>query len=160
MCAYVLSQLNHIQLLATPWAIAHQAPLSIWFSRQEYWSGFPCSSRRSSWPRDRSHASYIAGRFFNVEPQGKPCKAGYCLQCRRHKFNPWVGKIPCSRKWQPIPVFLPVKSHEQRSLVGYSSWSHKSRIWQRIKHHHHNILSSGIYLWMEIWFKSGKNQLM
>ena len=27
-------------------------------------------------------------------------------QCRRNGFNPWVGKIPCSRKWQPTPVFL------------------------------------------------------
>ena len=41
-------------------------------------------------------------------------------QCRRHRFNPWVGKIPWRRKWQPIPVFLPEKSHGQRSLEGYS----------------------------------------
>ena len=42
---------------------------------------------------------------------------------RRHRrwgFNPWVGKIPWSRKWQTTPVFLPGKTHEQRSLVGYS----------------------------------------
>ena len=32
----------------------------------------------------------------------------------------WVRKIPWRRKWQPIPVFLPGKSHGQRSLVGYS----------------------------------------
>ena len=31
------------------------------------------------------------------------------------------------RKWQPTPVFLPVKSHGQRSLAGYSPWSHKSQ---------------------------------
>ena len=37
-------------------------------------------------------------------------------------FDPWVGKIPCRRKWQPTPVFLPGESHSQRSLVGYSSW--------------------------------------
>ena len=37
----------------------------------------------------------------------------------------WVGKIPWSRKWQPTPVFLPEKSHGQRSLVGYSPRSHK-----------------------------------
>ena len=35
-----------------------------------------------------------------------------CLQLRRPGFNPWVGKIPWSRKWQPTPVFLPGKSHE------------------------------------------------
>ena len=32
-----------------------------------------------------------------------------------HQFNPWVGKIPWRRKWQPIPVFLPRKFHGQRS---------------------------------------------
>ena len=34
-------------------------------------------------------------------------------------FNPWVGKIPWRRKWQPTPVFLLDKCHGQRSLVGY-----------------------------------------
>ena len=48
-----------------------------------------------------------------------------CLQCRRPRFNPWVGKIPWRRKWQPTPVILPGKSHGQRSLVGYSPWGHK-----------------------------------
>ena len=43
-------------------------------------------------------------------------------QFRRHRFDPWVGKIPWRRKWQPILVFLPGKSHGQRSLAGYSLW--------------------------------------
>ena len=34
--------------------------------------------------------------------------------------EPWVGKIPWRRKWQPTPVFLPGESHGQRSLVDYS----------------------------------------
>ena len=46
-------------------------------------------------------------------------------QGRRLEFNPWVRKIPWSRKWQPTPVFLPGKSHGQRNLVGYSPWGHK-----------------------------------
>ena len=40
---------------------------------------------------------------------------------RRHRrwgFNPWVGTIPRRRKWQLTPVFLPEKSHGQRSLAG------------------------------------------
>ena len=41
------------------------------------------------------------------------------------KFDPWVGKIPWRRKWQPTPVFLPGKSHGQRSLVGYSPGGRK-----------------------------------
>ena len=35
-------------------------------------------------------------------------------------FNPWVGKIPWSKKWQPTLVFLPEKSHGQRSSEGCS----------------------------------------
>ena len=34
--------LDHVQLFVTPWTVACQAPLSIGFSRQEYWSGIPC----------------------------------------------------------------------------------------------------------------------
>jgi len=36
--------LSHVQLFATPWTVAHQAPLSMGFSRQGYWSGLPCPS--------------------------------------------------------------------------------------------------------------------
>ena len=39
-------------------------------------------------------------------------------QCRRCRFDPWVKKTPWRSKWQPTPVFLPGKSHGQRSLVG------------------------------------------
>jgi len=42
------------------------------------------------------------------------------LQCRRHRryrLDPWVGKIPWRRKWQPTPAFLSGKSHGQRTLV-------------------------------------------
>ena len=45
-----------------------------------------------------------------------------CWRHRRHVYDPWVRKIHCRRKWQPTPVFLPGKSHGQRSMVGYSPW--------------------------------------
>ena len=48
-----------------------------------------------------------------------------CLQGRRPRFDPWVGKIPWRRKWQPTPVFLSGESHGRRSLVGYSPRGHK-----------------------------------
>ena len=41
-----------------------------------------------------------------------------CRRHRRHRFSPWVSKIPW-RKWQLTPVLLPGKFHGQRSLVGY-----------------------------------------
>ena len=40
----VLSHLCHDQLSVTPWTVTHQVPLSMGFSRQEYWSGLPCPS--------------------------------------------------------------------------------------------------------------------
>ena len=51
-----------------------------------------------------------------------------CLQrkrCRRHWFDPWVGKSPWRRAWQPTAAFLPGESHGQRTLAGYSPWGHR-----------------------------------
>ena len=45
--------------------------------------------------------------------------------CKRLEFHVWVGKIPWRKKWQFTPVFLPAKSHRQRSSVGYSPWGNK-----------------------------------
>ena len=47
------------------------------------------------------------------------------LQCGRPGFDPWLGKVSWRRKWQSTPVFLPGKSHGQRSLAGYSPWGRK-----------------------------------
>ena len=51
--------------------------------------------------------------------------APQCRRSRRHVFDPWVGKMPWRRKWQPTPVCFPGESHGQRSLEGYSPWGHK-----------------------------------
>ena len=67
--------------------------------------------KQVSWHRVETRAVFFPG--------GSVVKR-ICLQCRRHGFNPWVGKIHWRRKWQPTPVFLPEKSHEQRSLASYS----------------------------------------
>ena len=51
-------------------------------------------------------------------------------QCRRPKkweFDPWIGKIPRRRVWQPTPVFFPGESHGQSSLVSYGPWSAKRK---------------------------------
>ena len=63
VCVYA-QFLSCDQLFATPWTIAHQAPLSMEFSRQEYWSGVAMSSSRaSSLPRDQTHVSYFGRRI-------------------------------------------------------------------------------------------------
>ena len=57
-------------------------------------------------------------------PGGSDGKASDC-NAGDLKFDPWVGKVPWRRKWQPTPVFLPGKSQGQRTLVGCSSWGRK-----------------------------------
>jgi len=39
---------------------------------------------------------------------------------KRHRFDPWLRKIPWRRVWQPTPIFLPGESHGRRSLAGHS----------------------------------------
>ena len=48
------------------------------------------------------------------------CKCRGHKRQKRHEFDPWVGKIPWRRKWQPTAVFLPGRLHGQSSL-----WGHK-----------------------------------
>ena len=68
----------------------------------------------------------------------------YACKYRRHEFNPWVGKIPWRRKWQPTPVFLPGEFHGQRSLEGYSPWGHKeSDLTEQLTHTHIHTNSVG-----------------
>ena len=60
-------------------------------------------------------------------PGGAGGKEPTC-QCRRrerHRFNPWIGKIPWGRKWKPTPACLPGESHGQRSLADYSPQGHE-----------------------------------
>ena len=51
-----------------------------------------------------------------------PCQ---CRRYKRHRFDPWVGKILWRRARQPTPVFFPGESHRQKSLAVYSPWGHK-----------------------------------
>ena len=70
------SVLGHVQLLRTPWTVACQSPLSMEFSRQEYWSGLPLLTPKDLLdPRiePKSPVSpVLAHRFFTGEQLGKP----------------------------------------------------------------------------------------
>ena len=58
--------LSRFWLFVTPWTVTHQAPLSMLFSRQKYWSGLPFPSPGDSWTRYRTPLFCISGRFFAV----------------------------------------------------------------------------------------------
>ena len=73
---YVLSHFRHVQLFATLWTVAHQAPLAMGFSRQEYWSGLPCPPSGDLPDPGIEPASLmsstLAGGFLPLAPPGKP----------------------------------------------------------------------------------------
>ena len=72
----MLSHFNHVQLIATLCTVAYQAPLSMGFSRQEYWSGLPClppGDLPNPGLEPMSHMSpALVGGFFTTSATGKP----------------------------------------------------------------------------------------
>ena len=54
---------SHVRLFATPWTVVRQAPLSMGFSRQEYWSAL---LQGSSQPSDQTQVPRFAGGFFTI----------------------------------------------------------------------------------------------
>ena len=115
-----------------PWTVAYQSPLSMEFSRQEYWSGFLFPS-----PGELPDPG-IEYRSPTLDfPGGSDGKASV-YNAGDLGFNPWVGKVPWRRKWQSTPVLLLGKSYGQRSLVGYSPRGHKeSDTTERLHFHFH-----------------------
>ena len=62
-------------LSATPWTVAHQAPLSMEFSRQEYWNGLPLPSPGNlPGPGMEPVFPALVGGFFTTQPPGKPAE--------------------------------------------------------------------------------------
>ena len=101
-----------------------------------------------SQPRDKSkqriHEKSIYGKESCMVgfPRGASGKEStcQCRRCQRCRFDPWVGKTLWRGKGQPTPVFVPGKSHGQRSLVSYSPWGCKeSDTTERLSTHAHTV---------------------
>ena len=73
---YYVKSLSHVQLFATPWTVVYQAPLSMGFYKQEYWSELPFCPPEDLLDPEIEPMSLLspelAGRFFTTEPPGKP----------------------------------------------------------------------------------------
>ena len=69
--------LSHVLLFETPWTVAHQTPLSMRFSRQEYWSGLPFSSLEDLFdPRIEPRSPALQANSLPSEPPRKPKNTG------------------------------------------------------------------------------------
>ena len=97
VCVCVCVCLSCVRLFTTPWTVTCQAPLSMEFSRQEYWSGLPCPSPEqivklsfkgiNRW----CESSFLTTTIFSGDFPGGPVAKTPCSQCRRPRFNPWSG---------------------------------------------------------------------
>ena len=72
----------------------------------------------------KHNKNYVRGFPDDSVVKNLPANAGDTGN-KRHRFDPWVGKIPWRRSWQPTPVFLSGEFHGQRRLVGYSPWDRR-----------------------------------
>ena len=108
----LLSLFSRVRLCATPWTAAYQAsppgsPVPSTPERSEglqacYWEG------PSELPERRSYSS-----------------APQCRRLRRQGLDPWFGKIPWRRKWQPTAVFLPGNSQVSTTRRGTATPVHR-----------------------------------
>ena len=132
--------------LWTPWSVACQALLFTGFSRQEYWSGFPCPPLRylpnsGTEPTSPvSSASQGDSLLLNTREAPYIHVCVYMCVClcvyvctylvalmvknlpemqETQAQSPGSGKIPWKRGWLPTQVFLPGEFHGQRNLEGY-----------------------------------------
>ena len=85
-----VKSLSRAQLFATPWTAAHQAPQSIEFSRQEYWSGLPFSSPGDlPNPGIEPRPPALQAEALLSEPLGKPI----AYECWYSDFFPWITDV-------------------------------------------------------------------
>ena len=144
----MLSCLSRVWLCVTLWTVASQAPQSMGFSQQEYWSGLPCPPREDlSDPPDRTHVSYVSciGRqvFLPQAPPEKP---------RSRLLEILSGTAAAAAKWlqswltqcdpkdsspqgSPVPGILQARTLEWVAISFSNAWKWKvkgkslSRVW-------------------------------
>ena len=108
----IVLSLIQLQLFATPWTIALQAPLSMGLSRQEYWSGLPFPPPRDlPNPGIKSTSPALAGGFFTTKPPRKPRSFHRSPLLQGHFYA-----APSQRRAQGV------HSHPKPHLLGLLHW--------------------------------------
>ena len=110
MCVCV-QLLSRMWFFANPWSVGHQAPLSMEFPRQEYWSGLPFLFPGDlPWLRGWTCVPCLASRFFTAAPLGKPCYM--------HEKSESGSRSVVANSLQPHGLQNPWNSLGQNTRVG------------------------------------------
>ena len=137
----VLSHFSCIWLFATPWTVAYQAPLSVGFSRQEYWSGLPCSILQGNLPSPGIEpksllSTALAGRFFTSSTTREAPLSYMCPQILVLSVTPWHWKH-LSSNWiqlsdnSAVPAPQELTQHGEEAQADFSFFklmTHKSQV--------------------------------
>ena len=130
----VCKLLSRVWISATPWTVVHQAPLSMEFSKQEYWSGLPfLSPGYLTDPGIEPSSPALQADSSPSGPLGKPYQLRTIsnFKCEFEDLQAlflwrlWVWKASWRRSWQSAPIFLPRESHRHRCLAVCSSCGRK-----------------------------------
>ena len=97
--------LRCVLLFATLWTVAHQVPLSLGLSQQEYWSGCHSSSRRTFWPRDQTRVSCVS-----------------CIACRWILYHCTTRETHNLFRWLHNKFLLEFSIEKKKSLL--TPWQH------------------------------------
>ena len=113
MCVCTHCHFSHLRLFATPWTIAGLAPLSMEFSRPEYWNGLPCpppGDLPNSGIEPRSHTRpALAGRFFTTSATWEA--PTHCIDVQTE-----------DQSWQWLPV-REGRNWDEGVRAGYWEWA-------------------------------------
>ena len=135
------SEVSRVWLLAAPWTVAYQAPPSMGFSRQEYWSGVPLPfpvaiirREKNQWPKgtvkqvkiQRSNAYIFSPPNLNLKTNGLKLKFYFFVSIRHHRLttgkpdfgnHPYLLVVSAS-----FPRILFISTRENRVSQQVSSW--------------------------------------
>ena len=161
----------------TPWAVAYQAPPSMGFSRTEYWSGLSLASPGDlpepgikpgspAWwvvSLPLKHLGSLTNKCFSIDylmNEWDLCIEGFSGDSAVNNLPVSTGdevypcnmKIPWRRKWWPTPVFLPGKSHGQKSLLAYSPWVAKRIRYNLATSNNNWLLCSWLLIYVINWY--------
>ena len=109
-----------LMFLGTPWAVAHQAPLFMGFSRQEYWSGLPCPPfRASSNPGIEPtflRSPALAGGFFTTSANWE----AHCGLVKRFSWMPQVSGPSSGTTTRPCLILIKQAKKAEKVLLTFS----------------------------------------
>ena len=122
--------------------MAHQAPPSLGFSRQEHWSRLPFPSPMHESESEVAQLCLTCSDPMDCSPPGSSVHGIFpaSILLLFFVFLYIIRTLFWRRQWHPTPVLLPGKSHGWRSLVGCSPWGHKeSDTTERLHFHFHAL---------------------